>query len=102
MDFDDNVVYRINTITGSNPPQPAISSFTQFAANDQSSALTIGPDGNLWALFTESNLSTTDIAKVAYGAPPAGTQSLVRGLPRSTQVSRNFAALNRRHHRRTH
>ncbi len=101
IDFESTTVYRINEVTGTSPPQPAITTFSQFSSNFTTEALALGPDTNLWAGFTSGDETIQSVARVAFGAPAIGTQSLLRNLPRATaSAARNAGILaKRRPHR---
>jgi hypothetical protein len=99
IDFASNVVYRVNEVAGTAPPQPAITTITQFSPSATTGeALAIGPDTNLWVGYTVSDGDSDPMARIAFGAPTVGTQSLLRSLPHATSsVGRNAAAFAKRH-----
>jgi hypothetical protein len=86
VDFASNRVYRIS----GNATAPAISTLTPWTSSFLGFAISPGPDGNMWAAgFPEGN---DYMAKIAYGVPPAGVQSLVHALPAGQRTAASNAA----------
>jgi streptogramin lyase len=96
IDQTNNVVYRIDNATVTPPgmvpstPQPEITTVTPFGSIcAYPYALGLGPNGNIWASDTGA------IAKIVYGAPLLGSQSVIRKLPPATSKREKNAGARR-------
>lgn len=81
---DQNAVYRISdTAAAGSPAQPAITTIVPFPSPDQ---IALGSDGNIWVAGNTGGgcePPPAALAKIEYGVPQLGAQSVARNLPKA-------------------